>query len=250
LETLGNTKALVSKETFYRVLRKLQANEIVNKHGAIYQLNRHWLQRIYRFSKEPIETNEGIDADNIFSFKEGDKIRYTFKNPNLMGIYWAHTYDMLFEKHDPKIPILIFHPHEWLIHTRPTSETFFLNRFQEDKKLAFFSIGGRASLDKQFKEIWASRYLQINNGIDHGIKKTEYINVLGDFIFKVSVSKNFSNDLETFFKEHMNMDQQSLLELEKICNRNDSAKMLLTRSKKEASKWQAKFKKHFYIPSK
>lgn len=236
----------ITKETFYRVVRKLLVDEVLNKQNKTYQLNRYWLQRIYRFSKKHIETNQGIDANNILSFEEGDKISYKFKNPNLMGIYWAHTYDMIFEKHNPKSPILIFHPHEWLIHTRTDSETFFLNRFNEDRKLAFFAIGGKHNLDKNFKNTWENKYLQIGIGIDYGLKKTEYINVLGDFIFKVSVSKKFSEDLEAFFKQNPDITPENQLELERLCNRKDASKMVFTRSKKEADKWRSKFNKYFY----
>ena len=239
-----------SKETFYRTIRKLLKEEVLNKHAQIYQLNRHWLQRLYRFSKNQIKTNTGIDADNILSFKEGDKITYTFKNPNLMGLYWAHTYDMIFEQHDSKVPIIVFHPHEWLIHTRSSSETFFLNRFKEDKKLALFSIGGTSKLDTAFKKVWANEYLQIHTGADYGLKKTQYINVLGDFIFKVSVSKRFSEELEVFFKTYPEITPETYPILEKLCTRNDGAKMVFTRSKKEADTWRIKFKKHFYVSKK
>jgi hypothetical protein len=238
----------ISKETFYRVLRNLLNEEVLNKQSKIYQLNRHWLQRVYRFSKKQIETNKSTDSDNILSFEEGDKISYKFKNPNLMGIYWAHTYDMIFEKHDSKTPILIYHPHEWLIHTRVESESFFLSRFSDDKKLVFFSIGGNTELDKQFKSKWTSKFIQIGTGINYGLKKTEYINVLGDFIFKVSVSRRFSEDIDVFFRKYGEINLENHLELEKLCNRKDSTKMVFTRSKKEADKWRIKFKKHFYIP--
>lgn len=248
LAELQKKDASITKETFYRVVRKLLSDEVVNKQSKIYQLNRHWLQKIYRFSKKHIETNQGIDADNILSFEEGDKISYRFKNPNLMGIYWAHTYDMIFDQHDPKVPILIYHPHEWLIHTRTESESFFLSRFKEDKKLAFFSIGGKTELDKQFKKEYENKFLQAGIGIDHGLKNTEYINVLGDFIFKVSVSKKFADTIEKFFKENNKITPENQKELERLCNSKDTAKMVFTRSKKEAAKWHIGFNKHFYAP--
>ncbi len=243
-------KINTSKETFYRVLRGLIKKEVLNKHESIYQLNRHWLQRIYRFGKSHIEENKNIDTDNILSFKEGDKITYKFNNPNAMGIYWAHTYDMIFEQHDPKVPILIFHPHEWLIHTRISSESFFLNRFEEDKKLVFFAVGGKTDLDKDFKKNWESKFRQIGIGINLSTKRTEYINVLGDYIFKVSLSERFNKDLETFFKNNKEITPGNRVELEKLCNRKDSAKMIFTRSKKEADLWRTKFKKYFFIPKK
>lgn len=237
-----------SKETFYRTLRKLLKEEVVTKQGNIYEINRHWLQKLYRFSKKYTENPEEATIDNLLYFKEGDKISYKFKNPNLMGIYWAHTYDMVFEKHDPNIPILVFHPHEWLIHTRTASETFFLDRFTEDKKIAFFTIAGNTKIDKEFKKEWTSEFLQITTDVDYGLKNNEYINVLGDFIFKVTMSKKFGNDIEKFFNKYSTISDENLSELTNICNRNDPSKMVFTRSKTESDKWRAKFKKYFYVP--
>ncbi len=249
LELIENDKVKTSKETFYRILRKLLKEEVITKQANIYEVNRHWLQKLYRFSKKYTEKREEATVDNLLYFKEGDKISYKFKNPNLMGIYWAHTYDMVFEKHDPNIPILVFHPHEWLIHTRTASETFFLNRFTEDKKIAFFTLAGNTNLDKEFKKVWTGKFLQINTGVDYGLKNNEYINVLGDFIFKVTMSKKFGNDIEKFFNKHNIINPENLSELANICNRNDPSKMVFTRSKKEADKWRSKYKKYFYKPT-
>ena len=236
------------KETFYRTLRNLLRQEVITKNKNDYQLNRHWLQRLYGFSKTNIEKRETTDTDHILSFKEGDKIRYSFKNPNLMGIYWAHTYDMVFDNHDPKIPILIFHPHEWLIYTRYEAESFFLSRPSNDKKFVWFALGGKDNLDRKFKNDWDSKYIQIGLGIDIGLKNNEYLNVVGDFIFKITLSKKFSTDLNNFFERNREVNDENRNELKSICNRNDSVKMLFTKSKKDAEKYRAKFKKHFYIP--
>lgn len=239
-------KMSVSKETFYRALRTLLTEEVLTKYDGVYQLNRHWLQKIYRFSKKHIEEN--IDLDDILSFKEGDKITYKFNNPNAMGIYWAHTYDSIFEHHDPKVPILVYHPHEWLIYTRTRSESFFLNRFADDKKLVLFAIGGNTSLDKDFKNTWAHAFRQIGVGIAYDKKRVEYVNVLGDFIFKVSMSEAFNTDIDVFFKTHDKVTPANIGELEKICSRKDTAKMTFIRSKKEAALWRTKFKKDFFVP--
>jgi DNA-binding PadR family transcriptional regulator len=248
LAKVREEEAPVSKETFYRALRRLLEQEVVSKQNEQYQLNHRWLLRIYRFSKNHIEASRGIDKNEVLSFQEGDKVSYKFRTPNLMGMYWGHLYDMVFDLHDPTIPILSFHPHNWFIHTRTRSETFFLNRFEEDKKLAFLAIGGKTPVDKAFKKDWESRYRQIGLGIDMGLKKTEYINVLGDFIFKVSVSKKCSDDIESFFKKNPEITAENRAELAKIANRNDPARVVFMRSKKEAQKWRAKFKKHFFVP--
>ncbi len=246
LESLRKTTPSLPKESFYRILRNLVSQEVVTKYQKIYEINQHWLQRIQKFSQDRM--NILTEEDNILSFKEGDKVTYSFKNPNLMGIYWAHTYDIIFEKHDPKIPILVFHPHEWLIYTRTSSEALFLSRFQDSKKLAYFSIGGATILDKTFKKEWADKFRQISTGIHYGFKNTEYINVLGDFIFKITVSKKFAASIDDFFKRNSVVDDENVAELIRICNRPDRTRMVFTRSKKVSTQLHKKFEKYFFKP--
>lgn len=247
LKEMTQKDSSISKETFYRVLRKLIEEEVVTKQKKIYQINRQWLQRVYRFSKKYVEVNE--TAHDIVSLEDGDKITYKFKNPILMGIFWTHAYNPIFNAHNPKDPILVFHPHEWLIHARTKSELFFLSRFKDDKKAVFFALGSTSPIDREFKQKHSNDFVQVGLGLNLGFKKTEYINVLGDYIFKVSVSKRFSEDLDTFFKKNPIINQENSLELEKLCNRKDPTKITLVRSKKEAEKIRIKFNKHFYIKS-
>ena len=125
---------------------------------------------------------------------------------------------------------------------------FFLSRFKDDQKLVFFALGSTSPLDKEFKQKHSNDFVQVGLGLHLGLKKTEYINVLGDYIFKVSVSKRFSEDIDAFFKKNQAMTPENQIDLDRICNRKDPTKITLVRSKKEADKWRAKFKKHFYIP--
>ena len=188
--------------------------------------------------KESAELVETVFDLIKTTLEDGDKITYKFKNPNLMGIFWTHAYNPIFNRHDSKIPILVFHPHEWLIHARTESELFFLSRFKDDKKLVFFALGSTSPLDKQFKQNHSNNFVQIGIGLNLGLKKTEYINVLGDYIFKVSVSKRFSEDIDTFFKKYSEITPENRLEIEKLSNRKDATKITLLRSKKESAKWR------------
>ncbi len=246
LAALTKEYPATAKETFYRILRRLCKEEVVTKRKKTYELNRQWLQRVYRFSKQHVEASH--DGNDVLSLEDGDKITYKFKNPNLMGIYWTHAYNPIFNRHDPKTPILVYHPHEWLIHARTESELFFLSRFADDRKLVFFAVGGASSLDRQFKQRHANNFVQVGTGIAMGLKKTEYINVLGDYVFKVSTSRRFGDDIDMFFKKYSEITPKNRVELERLCTRNDPTKITLMRSKKEADKWRAKFKKYFYVP--
>ena len=90
--------------------------------------------------------------------------------------------------------------------------------------------------------------MQIGIGITYGLKNTDYINVIGDFIFTISVSKKFAHNIDAFFRANNTVTTENINELKKLCNRSDKVKMVFTRSKKEAAKWHTKWNKDFYIP--
>ena len=108
-------------------------------------------------------------------------------------------------------------------------------------------IGSTAELDKKFRLDWSHDFRQITTGVNYGLDTTTYINVLGDFIFKVQTSKKFGTDIDVFFKKNKIMTPEAVTELQTLCNRRDKVKMTLIKSKKEAVKWRTKFKKYFFI---
>jgi DNA-binding PadR family transcriptional regulator len=248
LEQIQLSKKHTSKETFYRVLRRLLSDDVVIKNKRLYMISSRWLEQLYEFSKKIRGEDSFGNGQEFLSLEDGNQITYNFKNAKSMYNYWAYIYDVVYERHNHKQPILIYHPHEWFIYGRVEAETLFLGRFTKDKQLAFLSIGGKTLLDKNFKKDWANEFLKINIGFDLGQENTDYINVVGDYIFKVSMSSRFAKDIDLFFQIHTDVTQENINELMKLVERTEKAKLVFKHSKKEADKLRMKFKKYFVFP--
>jgi DNA-binding PadR family transcriptional regulator len=236
-----------SKESFYRILRDLKKEEIIHKDASIYTLNRIWLKRMRDFIDKHIQS----DTLNILDMQDGDKITYKFKNPNLMGIYWAHSGNVVFDNANPDTPTLIYHPHEWLIYTRTHSEEFFLQNcvkgHNHGKGKVFWIMGGNTTLDKKFQKEWNKGLLEIGTGIDIDAGKNLYVNVLGDYVFLVTTEKSFGERLDQIFQQNEVMTPNALAELKDLTEKNYKTKLVLMKNKKEAEKWKKKFKKYFFV---
>ena len=231
-----------SKETFYRCLRLLLREEVLVKQKGFYALNHHWIEKLEMFVAQDTAK---LDTENILACEEGDKVSYTFKNADNMGIYWAHTYDLVFKQHDPRVPILIYHPHEWLILARPHAEEHFLKRFAKSKKTAYFAVAGSTALDGSFRKQWQNKYLIIGTNINLGLEETVYLNILGDCIFKVTVEKEFAQKIHSFFEKYEAVTETNRDELIKMIRHSGPVKFVFKKSKKEAAQWRGKFKKFF-----
>lgn len=238
-----------TKETFYRTLRKLLVLEVVIKNKRLYAISSRWLEKLSLWSTEQTEKSFFSKSNAFLSLEEGNWITYNFKNAQSMYNYWAYIYDMVYQKHNHKVPILLYHTHEWFIHGRKESEYLFLNRFKHDKQLAFLSIGSKSALDKEFQKSWSGQFLKINVGFNFSLENTEYINVVGDYIFKVSMSKRFADDLDDFFNIEKTISEENLDKLLKIVKRKEKAKLVFKHSKKEADIWRKKFRKYFVFPN-
>lgn len=234
---LVQKEKIISKESFYRIMRKLLRDEVLVKNKTVYNLNTRWLEKLSEFSNKNAKSNIALD--------DGDQITYTFKNAESMYNYWAYLYDSLYKNHDTSIPLLLYHSHQWFIYAREEAEKIFFNRFIKQKQNVFLSIGGNSELEKNFKKEWSDKYLHINTGISYGLEKTLYINVIDDYIFKVYTSKKFADDIDTFFTNTREMDENAKKRLIALTERKDKTKLILKRSKKEAELLIHRYKKDF-----
>mgnify|MGYP003682213911 CR=1 FL=1 len=189
-----------TKQAVYKSLRKLRKEEVINKSGSLYILNRVWLQKIKEFSNRHTEEKEHSDILSILHFEDGDSVTYRFKNPFLMDITWGHLYDIVFESNKEKHVMLNHHPHEWIMISRTETESFWLNQINKQKKMMLFTISGNTSLDKKFQKDWLSDYVKINVGESYGLKPNQYLSVVGDYIFEVTTDPKFEERVDQFFK--------------------------------------------------
>jgi len=238
----------VTKQAIYQALRKLTKEEVVNKSGSTYSLNRVWLKKIKTFAERHIDTVTNTNFRNILGFEDGDSVTYKFKNPFLLDITWGHLYDIVFEANDKHWVMLNHHPHEWLILSRTETEKFWLNQIEEQRKMMLFTINGNTELDKEFKKEWSSNYIKINTGESYGLKPNQYLSVVGDYVFEITTDMQFEEKVHEFFMQNEIIDQAAQEEIRDISQQKYASKIKVQKSRKKANGWRKKYKMDFYIP--
>jgi hypothetical protein len=223
--------------------------EVINKQGAHYSLNRVWLQKVFQFTKRHTQGSESIDVQNILGFEEGDSVTYTFKSPFLMDLTWGHLYDILYEATPKEQVMLNYHPHEWLILSRPESEKFWLSRFAQDKKMMLFAIGNNSFLDKKFQKEYGSEYVPVNLGNTYGLKPNQYLAVLGDYVFEITTDIAFENRVNEFFASVNSEEEINQKQITAISKFKYRSRLKVSRNAKKARQWYARFKQDFYVPA-
>jgi hypothetical protein len=238
----------ITKQALYKALRKLLKNEVLNKTGGVYSLNRTWLQKVREFSNRHIKETKAVDIINVLNFEDGESVTYRFKNPFLLDITWGHLYDIIFEANERYWVMLNHHPHEWLMLSRPETERFWLNQINKERKMMLFTISGSTLLDKKFKSEWSSDYVKINLGESYNLKPNQYLSVVGDFVFEITTDPEFEKEVNSFFNKNKTIDELAQKQIQAISKKKYKSKLKLSKNKRKADMWRKKYKKDFYIP--
>lgn len=237
-----------SKQALYKSLRKLLKEEVINKTGNYYSLNRIWLQKIYDFGRRHVHEVSHLGHANILDFEDGDSVVYRFKNPFTLDITWGHLYDIVFEDSNPLHVRLNHHPHEWLMLSRPETEKYFLDRFSQDKKMVLFSFSGKTLLDKKIAKEIRGDFVKVNTGRSYGLKQNQYLSVVGDYVFEVTTDPHFEKEVNEFFNKNDLVDELAQKQIAAISRKKYSSKLKLSKNKKKADAWRKKYKQDFYVP--
>lgn len=244
---VNQQKGETTKQAVYAALRNLIDQEIVTKTGTVYTLNRVWLQKLHSFSRQHIDVATQKQHQTILDFQDGDSVTYKFKDPNAMDVMWGHLYDLVYDVSDQYQVIVNHHPHEWLILARTETEQYWLRRFEDDKKLLLFNIGGNTPIDKQFKSEYQSDFIKINNGVDYGLRPNEYLAVVGDYVFNISVEHAFEQAVDELFQASASVADIKA-PIRELAKQKYTSKLKLSKNSKKAIKWRQTFANDYAIP--
>lgn len=237
-----------TKQAVYTALKSLMESEVVAKVGHTYFLSRVWLSRINRLFQEQRE-RETV-RDSVFDLRDGESISYHFPSLLSCDTYWAHVFSMLTEWIDPSLPIMIYMPHEWFVIGRTEVEKGVFKGFEDNKKLALFTIGATTPLDVQFKREWKSEYVQTHLSDINSFARNYHVHVFADFLIEVFINDELANEIDTFYSTHATLSTEHTKQFEAlIINEKSPVRMKISRKSRKANRLRKQLLKSFYLPS-
>lgn len=234
-----------TKQAVYAALRSLLASEVVSKVGHTYFLSRVWLSRVEQlFAAQKVKE---MARDAIFDLKEGESISYRFPSLLSCDTYWAHAFQILTEWIHPNVPIMIYMPHEWFAIGRIEVEHGVFKAFDENKKLALFTIGGTSALDKEFKREWKSPFVQTHLTDEHGFDRSYHLHIFDDFLIEVFVGDELTVEIDTFYAQNETLSPENIAAFEALVSKRAPVRMKISRKAKRAAKMRKQLAKHFHV---
>ena len=241
-----------SIQSVYAVLRKLRKESVVILHKKILTLNIVWIEEQSHLIQQARATYIDSSEGNAFYFgtlEEGDRLTYQFKNPVLLDEMWGHLFLLLIKQVSVGTPIMIYNPHSWFPIVRYASErTIFESLFDNGNK-AYFSFAGKEELDRDVcKQFVAPIGHSFSIGVDVGLKKGTYLNVIGDYIIEVDIDEAVAEEIDAYFTKYASIESANIQELNAIVARRGKNKLALIKSARRAHRWRSKLAKNFLIP--
>ena len=244
---VNKTRENTTKQAVYTALKALIESEVVAKVGHTYFLSRVWLTKVNELFKEQKE--RALVRDAVFDLREGESISYHFPSLLSCDTYWAHVFSMFTEWIDPSIPIMIYMPHEWFVIGRAEVEKDIFKGFEDNKKLALFTIGDSSPLDMQFKREWKSPFVQTHLTDVNLFERNYHVHIFGDFLIEVFIAEELAQDIDGFYATNSTLSLERVAEFEKLVTKKLPVRMKISRKPAKAARLRKQLSKNFYLPS-
>ena len=241
-----------SIQSVYAVLRKLRQQSVVLLHRKVLTLNIVWIKEqseLLRNAQATYLESSDSGTFSIGTLEEGDRLMYQFKNPVLLDDMWGHAFLLLLERTQKEMPIMIFNPHSWFSIVRYASEkTIFQSLFDRGFK-AYFSFAGKEDLDRDIcKKFVEPIGHSFSTGVDIGLKKGKYLNVVGDYVIEVELDEALSEEIDNYFAKYQTLEESDVKELQAIVSKRGPNKLTLSRNTRKAHRLRSRLAKDFFIP--
>ncbi len=249
LASIQTKRPGTTKQALYAALRKLRSAEIVVVHKMRISLSSIWVTKMAEFFTlaKHFYTKTTATDEGFLNLEDGDRVTYSFKNPNVTDIFWAHAVDILSEITPTSKPYYLYDPHEWFMLVRE-SEAPLLKRIAATGRQVFILAGGTTFLDKKIiKEFEGTnaQYHPTNELLFD--KRNYYLNIFDDFIIEVHLDEATAKKIDDFYNTTTEWNSDTEAILKKIIANEGKNKLTISRNRKKADKLKKMFKSYFYI---
>lgn len=178
----------VSLRAIYKATDALIDAGVAFKVGKKLWINQEWIR----------ELRERL-SPSVPLLSPGERIVYTFTSIEHLNIFWKTVAFQLEESSNGRP--FFYNPHNFwaYIPELKDSEDEYYIQFLEEKKHAYFVVGGTSEADREFKRDYQNGYFQIDARIVPSLGRRDHITVLGDFVITARLSQSLSKRIDELY---------------------------------------------------
>jgi DNA-binding PadR family transcriptional regulator len=247
LKYLEKTIKHITKQGFYKALRKLQRDEVVVIYKKTVSLDRIWVRKIVTMLEPLLNTNiENQNSVHELHLEDKESATYTFTNIKNLDTFWGYLQNTFVHKTDPSEPIFSYDPHYWFYIARKDREKELLKDLMAHKRQFLMTAGGTSPLDKLIKNDFDGDYLQYNYK-KMFVKPNYYVTLMGDYVIEVTLDTEISEKIEKIYQESHELTDQIINTLKEFLMVRNKNKIKISKNKKKAAVLRKKMQKDFYV---
>lgn len=237
----------ISKQGFYKALRKLKKEEVLLVYSKIASLDVVWIRNQSKVINDAMENYSlNPETQSVFDIENGESATYTFSKIKNLDTFWGHIQSALIKITPKNEPIFSYDPHYWFYIAREQREKVLLEEMVEQKRQFLMTVGGKTEIDKSIKKHFNNDYLQYNHNKLFD-KSNFYMTLVGEYIIEVNLDKFLSEKVDEIFIKNFSTNDSIKKEFEEILESKGKNKIKISRNINKSAKLKSKFKKDFYI---
>lgn len=251
LQEVQKTKSTFTKQALYVTLRALLKEEVIIKHSMKFSLSKVWLSRMREFF-ENAEARYGTRREGVdfLALEDGDKITYSFKNPEEGDHFLAHVFAVLTEIMPQNEPVYLYNPHEWFLLARAESEIELFHDMRDRKRNLWMLVGNNDPLDLWVKQYFDGTYLQYYIPEKPLFEKnTYYLNIYGTHIMEAHLDQTTADEMDVFYRTTAVWNDDAKKKLGAIVSKGKT-KITISKNERKAKKLKRLMGQYFYIHEK
>lgn len=238
-----------TKQALYAALRKLKSSEIVVMHNMRISLSSIWVLKMTEFFQlaKHFYTKNSVIEEGFLNLEDGDRISYSFKNPNLTDIFWGHAFDILSEITPTTMPIYIYNPHQWFIIARPETEKTLYKKITASGQKMYTLAGSATPIDIAIKKEFDGTLAQYHTVDGTAFEKRNYyFNIFGDFIIEAWLNESSAKKLDAVYENTQILDEAAIKRIKAVISETGEVKLTISRNAKKSTKLRKIFKQYFF----
>lgn len=234
----------VTVQGVYKELRRLIKNSTLLLHNNTLSLNLMYIQKELEKWQRTRERYEDIEQNNqeFSKLKEGKSMTVKFKDLKSLDMYWVHI-SVLISTYKKDMPSYALIPHDWFFYATQDTDSFWSKSEKERSRIL---ITHPTELDKSIsrQRIKLGYKVTTNENPLHQ-EQNVYINLIGGYICKVTMSPEISKQIDLISNTYQKMRDIPKDQIQKLLITQSTLSIKITQDFKKYEKLIKKCEKWF-----
>ncbi len=241
----------MSVQGVYKALRRLRQKEIVIVYKHVASLSTVWLAKELERVTFSINAYQSIpDIENVLAGK-AKRATFAFRTLNEIDLFWTHIFLLLADKIPSEYHSYSIQPHDWYLYVRSETDTFWMKKHSEEKRISRMLITHASKLDYEVTKV---RKKELGRLFEYTLDRNPfgqasdtYYNIIDSLIFTARFDLAVNQLLDKFVEQNseLPLSKEAQNSINEIVNTKGTFTLTIESNEKKAKRMIDKVRKYF-----